>query len=257
MQIVLICAALVLFGFGLVFCYRDKPTIKAIFTAGVFCLIFAFLPEFKHFEGFGVKAERLEEKIEEADETIAQLRSLSKPLAELLFTMVARSGRLGTVIPRRDRYRIMEQLESELRNVGLTESEIEDAKRDWHRFNLFDLSYPIIDRISALVKEKKKEQQKRINSISKPVVTDIEAHNKEVRCLWHIAEEENRLKNNLNIENIESAYSGITDFIHNTDIFDDSEREDILAKNKEELEDLEYYSKHKEFRRLEHWFKSE
>jgi len=257
MGVLLIVAALALFAFGLYFSFREKPEIKAIFAAGALCLIFAFLREFKRFEAFGVKGELLDQKIGEADKTIGQLRSLSKPLSELMFTMVARSGRWDSMIPRRDRYRIMRELESELRQIGMSESEIEDAKRDWHRFNLIDLSWPIFKQISDRVKEEEEAQHKRIDALSRPSVSDHEAHKKEVERLWRISSEEKRLEETVSYENIESVYDAIMDFIRRTDIFTEAEKQDILATGKDELEDLEYYSKHKEFRRPEHWFESE
>jgi hypothetical protein len=259
MGIMLSITALVLFAFGLYFCCRGKPEIKAIFAAGACCLVFAFLPQFKYFEGYGVKAERLDQKIRDANETITRLTSLSKPLAELLFTITARAGRGYSGIPRRDRYRMMQELESELRKTGLGDKDIEEAKRDWHRFNLYDLSEPVFDDIIARIEEKKKQQQERINALSYPSVSAANhaAHEKEVKQSWHISAEERRLETTRSLENIFSVYDGIMQFLDSTDIFSGQEKQDVLAKNKEELDDLKYYLEHKEFRRLEHWFELE
>lgn len=258
MRIIVFVMGLILFGAGFYLCYRDKTgAATATYAAGVLCLIFAFLPEFKRFKGFGVEAELLERKIVEADETIARLRNLSKPLAELMFTIVARSGRWDSMVPRHDRYRIMEQLESELCQIGMSKTDIENAKRDWHRFNLFDLSSPVFEEILERIKEKKKEEQNRIGSVKQPISPNDQDYKKAIERLRHIHEEEKKLKDAHIYENIESVYDGLINFVQSTDVFTEDEKQEILTTKKEELEDLQYYSKNKKFRRLDHWFKSE
>lgn len=257
MGAVLIIASLALFGFGLYFCCRGKPEIKAIFAAGALCLVFAFLREFKYFEVYGVKAELLDKKIETADKTIARLEGLSRPMAELLFTLSARAGRWVSGIPRRDRYRMMEELESELRKIGLSDAEIEGAKQDWHRFNLYDLAEPVFDPVLARIETKRTEQNQRTDRLSYPKVVDTEAYNREVEHLWHISAEGKRLEMTRSLDNVDSVYRGLMSFLDTTDVFTDDEKRQVLVDIKEELEDLKYYSENKKFRRLEHWMQSE
>jgi hypothetical protein len=188
---------------------------------------------------------------------VAQLRTLSKPLAELLFTLSARAGRWSSGIPRRDRYRMMEELESELRKIGLGDAEIETAKQDWHRFNLYDLSEPVFDPILARIETKRIERNQRTDKLSYPRVVDIEVYNLEVKHLWHISAEAKRLEMTRSLDNVDSVYRGLMSFLDTTDVFTDDEKRQVLADIKEELEDLRYYSENKKFRRLEHWMQSE
>ena len=81
------------FALGGVLAYQDK-TASAVtgFAYAGPCLVFVFLQGFKRFKGFGLEAELLEQKIEEADRLLTQLRRLAVPMAELLFTTTARLG---------------------------------------------------------------------------------------------------------------------------------------------------------------------
>ena len=160
-QKVILFAAMLLLICGVGLSYLDKTGGATVtYTAAVFCLIFAFLPKFKRFKGLGVEAELLEKKIEEADVILGHLRSLSVPLAELLFTMVARLGRWNSAVPRRDRYRILGRFEDALRGLGVPDAELSKAKSEWHRYNLIDQARPIVQSIHKRLNEKVDDQRK-------------------------------------------------------------------------------------------------
>jgi len=134
MQKVILIAAMILLICGVGLSYLDKTggaTVK--YADAVLCLIFAFLPEFKGFKGLGVEAKLLEKKIEETDVILGHLRSLSAPLAELLFTLVARLGRWDSAVPRQDRHRILGRFEDALRGLGVPDAERSQAKSEGRR----------------------------------------------------------------------------------------------------------------------------
>ena len=104
--------AVALFGAGVYLSFLDQTgSATTTYTAAVFCLIFVFLSEFKKFKGFGVEAELLEKRIDQANVLISQLHGLLEPISELLFTIVARAGRRSSRLPNRDSYRIMKKFE--------------------------------------------------------------------------------------------------------------------------------------------------
>ena len=137
MKKIIFVVAMILLIFGVCLSFQDKTGGAFVtYGAAIFCLIFAFLQEFKRFKGLGIEAEVLEKKIEEADVILGHLRSLSVPLAELLFTMVARLGRWDSAVPRKDTYRIMKGFEEALRGLKVPEDKLSRAKAESHRYKL-------------------------------------------------------------------------------------------------------------------------
>ena len=51
-------------------------------------------------------------------------------------------GRWDSVIPRQQRLELMQKIENELKNCGITETQLEAAKTDWHFYNVIDQAYP-------------------------------------------------------------------------------------------------------------------
>jgi hypothetical protein len=256
LRIVIFITALLLFACGSYLSYLDKVGGSTVtYTAAIFCLIFSFLQEFKKFKGFGVEAELLEKKIEEADIVLKQIRDLSKPLSELLFTMVARAGRWGSAIPRKDSYRIMKQFESELQEIGLSEEEILKSKKEWYQFNLLDLSRPIVEFIHTKIMEKYQAQQNKIREFGSTIkAEDLEKHRKACEEAKKISEEQNRIRDTYKLDDKHKSYNNIINFLNSSFLINENEKKKILDEQKEQLRDLKYYTENHEFRRLEHWF---
>lgn len=104
--IFLIAVGLFLSGIRLSFLDLTGSAV-ATYGAALGCLIFVFLPQFKKFKALGVEAELLGKRIEEATVLISQMRGLVQPIAELLFSMVARGNRIGSRLSNKDSYRII------------------------------------------------------------------------------------------------------------------------------------------------------
>lgn len=248
--------AIILFASGVFLSYVDKTGGATVtYTAAVLCLVFAFLQEFKKFKGFGVEAELLEKKIEEADKVLNQLRDLIKPISELLFTMVARGGRWDSAIPKRDSYRLMSQFTAELKALGIGEKEITEAQKDWHQFNLIDLSRPIVESIYNLLQEKNKTQQEKTRAFKQPITPENQpAHAASHKEAQRITAQQKELRLIYSLEDRHSSYSKIMDFLNTCYLINDSEKNTILSDNEEQLKDLKHYTDKHEFRRLEVWF---
>lgn len=191
--------------------------------------------------------------VKKADDTIAELRELAKPLAEFTFSAVARTGLRITKLPRRDQYRLVKELESELHEIGITEEEIEACKKDWHRLNLEDLSWPIVKPIKALFLEKEKQQHNILKKFGSPILAGDPNYKAATEYLWYISHEEKKFEDFYNDRNFETFYSDMIHFMKTTDVFTEKDKDVFFHENEDELQDLDYYTKHKKFRRLEHW----
>lgn len=256
MRVTLFIIAIILFAFGTWFASEDKAVgAGATYAAAVFCLIFVFLKEFKWFKGFGLEAELLDKKLEEADRLIKRLRGISLPIAELLFTIIARAGRWDSRLSNRDSYRITKKFEEELKKTGVTESELEEAKKDWHRYNLIDLGRPIIQGIVQEIDSKLKVKQEAINKFPQPITSEKQPAYK--RLSEDLRESGKFRKEALALYKLEDMHTlpqQIKDFIKKCRLFDDQQKEELLSKHQEQLKDIEYYCKNHEFRRLDVWF---
>ena len=256
LRITIFITALIIFGNGIYLSYLGKTAGATVtYTAAVLCLVFSFLQEFKKFKGLGIEAELLEKKIEEADKVLSQLRDLIKPISELLFTMVARGGRWDSAFPRKDSYRLMMQFEKELRDIGVSEEEISDSQKEWHQFNLLDLSRPIVETVHNYLLKKGKEQQANIQAFKQPITSeDQPAHKQACEEARLISQEQKKNRAIYSLEDRHSAHDEIVGYIDTCYLIKAPERERILAECQEQLKDLKYYTEKHKFRRLDVWF---
>ncbi len=248
-----IAVGLVLSGVRLSFLDLTGSAV-ATYGAALGCLIFVFLPQFKKFRALGVEAELLGKRIEEATVLISQLRGLVQPIAELLFSMVARGGRIGSRLSNRDSYRIIEKFKTELRSLGLTEQKITEAQRDWHHFNMIDLTSPIYKDIRAVLLKKQEAQAKVLSGLGTVSSVNQQRYTAEVEKSRDMSNEQQRLLGIFNLPDLRQANQYIQNLVKESKILLDSEKADVLERNKERFEDLEYYAKHMKFRRIDVWF---
>jgi hypothetical protein len=257
MRVTLFFIAIILFAFGTWFASEEKAAgAGATYAAAAICLIFVFLSKFKRFKAFGlIDAELLEEKLEEADRLIKRLRGISLPIAELLFTIIARAGRWNSRLPNRDSYRITKKFEEELKKTGVTKSELEEAKKEWHRYNIIDLGSPVIKAIVQDIDVKRNAKQEVVDSFPQPITPEKQPEYK--RLIENLRESGKFRKEALalyKLEDMDSLSEEINTFVKTCSLFDKQEREKLLSNNQEQIKDIEYYCKNHEFRRLDVWF---
>lgn len=225
----------------------------AVFAAAIVCLIFAFLPAFKRFKAFGVEAE-LKAKIEEADELLARLRGVMVPFSEMLLSTTARMGRWSSGMPRDKKLELIRQIEAELIQCGVTSAQLERAKADWHFFNVFDLSGPAIQRISDVLHRKLNERNAEMNSVPQPIRPEMMERFNSLHAragVAHAAIEE------LNAMQQQAAdpmlATRLRAFVTDSSLLEESEKSVLLTSIRDELDDVQHYIDHKEFRRLSVW----
>lgn len=256
MQIIIFIVAILLFGAGIWLGYMDKTGVAtATYGAAVLSLIFAFLPEFKKFKGLGIEAELLDKKIEETDKLLKQLRDITAPIAEMLVSSTARAGRLGSGMPRSQKYELMQRIESELKRCGVEESQLEKAKEDWHFYNTFDLASPIFEKINDKLRPIQQERVKAFNQFKQPITPEkSEEHKKLIENRNEVSKEIADLRDLRKIKNQERLAEQIRNSVSNSAALTDDEKATLAKEIDEELRDLEHYIKYKEFRRLSVWF---
>lgn len=255
-RILIFFASLILILTGIILSFQDK-TASATVTYGsaILCLVFVFLPAFKKFKGLGIEAELLEQKIEEADHLIKNLKSFSLPTAELLFTNVARTGRWSGPIARRERDRLREDIENSLKNMGISDSEIDKTKHDWHHFNLFDLTEDIYKNLDKIISEKISKAEKRIKEIPQPIKPEDHDKRRErvsqKNLIGQWRREFNLLRQQDDLTNLGDQ---IKSKIEECPFLSSEEKKTIFMENDEFIEDLVSYGKNKRFRRPDVWF---
>lgn len=249
LRFTLFTVALILFGFGIHLSLSDKVTnATATYGAGVICLIFVYLSSFQSFEGLGIKAKLLDQKIEESEAVIKKLQKTLILMASTLFSLSSRSGRLDAGMSRIERYRLVEEIEKEFLGNGISKEDIDAAKNDWHRFVTIDLLSPIYKSLQNIISKKQSELMVELQS--KFGLPEIE----EVKLRSHDSWEfERNLKELFKIKDYKSIPEKLKEIVDSCIALSEKEKEDIYKNLKEEISDIEYYAKKHEFRRLDVW----
>lgn len=254
MRNIIFISALLLFIAGTYLGYLDKEVVAtSTYATGILCLIFVFLPEFKKFKGLGIEAELLDNKIKEADEILSKLRNLLIPMSEMLISTTARMGRWGTIMPRRQKYALIQRIEDELKNCGVKLEQLEAAKHDWYRLNIFDMVTPITNKINDILKKKHSSLEQELRNIKSPTQPDNQKYLKIIEDRKIIFQEQQVIKNICQDKDLSGAATKIKNYMSGSKALIDEEKRILLQSVKEELLDVEYYIEHKQFRRLDVW----
>ncbi|MDR7151334.1 hypothetical protein J2W49_003310 [Hydrogenophaga palleronii] len=259
MQIIIFIVAILLFLSGVGLGYMDKVGAATVtYTAAVLSLIFAFLPEFKKFKGLGIEAELLDKKIEETDRLLKQLRDITAPIAEMLISSAARSGRWGSGMPRTQKYELMQRIESELKKCGVEDSQLDRAKKDWHYYNIFDLATPVFEKISEKLKLVQQEREKALREFKQPITPErMDEYRRLIELRNEVGKEIGNLRDLRQIKNQDHLVEQVLESISNSGSLGEEEKANLTNELDEELRDLEHYIKRKEFRRLSVWFSND
>jgi hypothetical protein len=257
MRIVLLLVAIALFAAGTIMAFLSNVAgAGASYGAAVLCLVFVFLSSFSKFKGFGIEAELLDRKIAEADELIKRLKAMSLPIGEMLFSIVARLGRLGSAVPHMESYRMMVTFQEQMIKNGVSDEELKAAKKDWHRYNLLDLARPVLRDLLSMMWSKQKVVNERIAVIRQPIdANNMAEFEMEVAAQRHIQGKMDSLRSLFDIENADELPHRIASLLKELDFIAAEEKEAFQSRNGTLLADLVYYRDNKEFRDLQRWFR--
>jgi hypothetical protein len=203
---------------------------------------------------FGPLRAKLERKVEETEATLRELRSLALVLADPVMSSAVRLGRWNTALSREERLRLYERTKAALRRLRASDLEIADASREHHRFVLFDLSQPIASAIDAVLEKKSKERSAVTAAMSKQgPISDLPAWNAAVERVRKVESARAHFKELARVSNLESYAEAVVRALKVTHLFVDKEREALLENIKEDLEEMRYYVRNREFRSVERW----
>lgn len=141
--------------------------------------------------------------------------------------------------------------------MGLTEQKITEAQRDWHHFNMIDLTSPIYKDIRAVLLKKQEAQGKVLSAFGTVSSENQQRYTAEAEKSGDMSDEQQRLLGVFNLPDMRQANQYIQNLVRESKILSDSEKADVLERNKEHIEDLEYYAKHMKFRRIDVWFEDD
>jgi hypothetical protein len=99
--------------------------------AGLFVAasLLMYLPQIELFKGFGIEAKlQIQQKLDKAQEILEQVRKLSLASAKSSYFNIAWSNRLGGIDPR-EKQRLLDGVDEQLRSVGTSETERREAAR--------------------------------------------------------------------------------------------------------------------------------
>ena len=241
---------------GFILAYRgDAAAAATTYVASVFCLVFAFLSQFKKFSGLGFMGETWEQKMEEADELISRLRGLAAVIAEPVFIAMARLGRWDSHLTRQERYNISTKLEAELKRNGVLQEEINRARIELDRVNSFDMAKPIFDAAYRKIGEKVAERYQVIQGFTQPI-TALSEHAAAVER-WREASESQQMFTNIHQIEFSQLSQIFLDRLAVCSIISLEEKEFIRHQFSEEITDLKYYVENRKFRRADVWLRGE
>lgn len=252
----LISVLLLVAGTSLIFIGKETGG-SIIYGSAVITLVFVFLTNFSHFEGFGIKAELLENKINEADDVIRKMKDMSLSMGEMLFSLLARMGRVGVEFSHEEQYKLMSEYEKRLIDIGASTDDIDKAKRDWHKYNIFDIKMNIRASISSVFYKKIDNVNKKISIYPKPINSNDEGWNFLVRERELLHKKIESLDVIFGVNNFKETSISIKNYIENEDLLLGVEKSDILKKNESFFVELDYYLQHHKFINVDEWLISD
>lgn len=130
--------------------YQDRVTaVTVCVAAGLLLLLVGNLDKLEHIKGLGVEAKmrQWDQRLNEADELLNHMRNLSRVMGQMTFDTLSRTGRWVGPPSRATSLEIAKTLEGHMQVIGISEEEIDTAMAPWHRLNLAEIAYPVLEAI--------------------------------------------------------------------------------------------------------------
>lgn len=249
-------AGLALFASSVCFGAADK-NIAAVTVAGtgIFCLIFAFLLQFKKFSGLGIQAELWEQKQAEAAELVDQLRSLSALSTGQLLGIAARSRNMDAVISRRQLFELEEKTNLIVDDARAKPAEIKEHKADFYRCVAIEMLPPIIDPINLVIRDKAKEQVVLLTELghaSSPEDVRLREETKQKQSRF--SDEQIKSNDFYDLSPDMTMYEALISQLESATCLSAQEVQDLKSRVSNELEDLRVWLVNRKIRRPSVWF---
>lgn len=140
-------------------------------TAGLILLFASTIDRFESLKGMGVEAKtrQLDQKIEQADETIKRLRELAELSGEALIANNARAGRWDGAPKPTESYTLALNLRDTLEGLGSAETTIKKALHPWVHRTFLDLALIILQPLDTAIREEQRQIADQRNSYKSPI----------------------------------------------------------------------------------------
>lgn len=248
---------------GLWIATQDKVSAAtACLSTGILILLIANINHFEFIKGFGFEArtKKLDEKIEEADRLLRQLRLASQLFADISVQLMSRAGRWAGPIPKGDTQELLRRLRTLLESLGVEQMDIDDSLDPFHRITLRDLSTPCFNRLFD-------ELQKRVQAANDAVAQWTKAHtptnpsdpeflklNEQLQVAQKHAAEIRRRFEEGDPFTLDSL---LKEAVAEAPAWTDSDRRAFFASIKQLLHEYQFYAKHKRINDLPAWLVKE
>ena len=158
-------------------------------------------------------------------------------------------------MPRQMQYTLVEKLETEMKAVGMSKEEIEKVKEDWHGYNIRDIAAPVLDDLKKELHDRtlKHKTKEREFPESIPESDQTEEFHEYHRKASLLKDESDHVMALYGIQEKSKMGDEIRAYIQSSQFFTEQESSEIQERNREILDDLDYYIKYSRFRRLDEW----
>ena len=248
---------------GLWIAAQDKVSAAiACLSTGILILLIANINHFEFIKGFGFEArtKKLDEKIEEADRLLDQLKLASQLFADISVQLMSRAGRWVGPIPKGDTQELLQRLRSLLQSLGVKQADIDNSLDPFHRITLRDLSMPCFNRLFD-------ELQKRVQAVNDAMGQWTKAHtpinpsdpeflklNEQLQIVQtHAAETRRRFEEG----DPYTLDALLEESVADAPAWMEHDRRAFLASIKQLLHEYQFYAKHKRIDNLPAWLAKE
>jgi hypothetical protein len=154
--------------FGVIAVWRDHPTAAMTYLgAGVLMLLASMIDRFESIKGFGVEAKVriLDRKLEEADETLARVRTLGEAMSDTVLGLAVATGRWDSSLSQRELYLVAERIRSLLVGLGASPEKIREILTPWARTASQDAMFQVLAPLRKAVVEAQSNLQRQAVSL--------------------------------------------------------------------------------------------
>jgi hypothetical protein len=225
-----------------------------VIAASILLVAVSQVDRVTEFSFAGAKA-KLEQKIVEADEAIAHVRSLAAALAEPTMTMAMRLGRMGTTLTRLESLQLKKKIELTLETLGTPREEIQRVTSEYVRITLFDMSRPLMKLVDAALKPKVDQLHNAMKALG-PHVTDVKAHSLAFEAWRTASKQRGEVMAVGDFNEISHLTANLEPALRYCPLLSREECADLLEKLRPYLEDMKYLQKHQQLRDEQAWLSS-
>lgn len=133
--------------FGVASVWRDHPTSAVTYLgAGMLMLLASMIDKFESIKGFGVEAKVriLDRKLEEANETLARVRTLGETLSDTVLGLAIATGRWDSSLSQRELYLLAERIRALLIGLETSSEKIRELLTPWARTASQDAMFQVL-----------------------------------------------------------------------------------------------------------------